>query len=100
MSERPEIRRELFTPASLLFSVSPRRNWSLNKLFQSPRYFKPRTGKHHKQDLQDPQDTIYPQILVNAYSSDRHNRRGRGDWTGLRDWRVCGDQAVYAARRA
>lgn len=59
MSERPEINRELFTPASLLLSVSPRRNWSLNKGLSSPsQLLIHKTAEHHKQDLQDPQDAI------------------------------------------
>jgi hypothetical protein len=58
MSERPEINRELFTPASLLLSVSPRRNWSLNNGYRLLTINPHKTAEHDKQDLQDPQDTI------------------------------------------
>src|SRR5688572_15166783 len=50
------MRREPFTPASLPFSDSPRRNWSLNKRFVSYLLKRPRTAQHHKQDWHDPQD--------------------------------------------
>ena len=56
------MRREPFTPDSLLFSDSPRRKLSLNKGFSSPNLKTPRTVEHHKQDLQDPQDAIILKI--------------------------------------